>query len=73
LVVLQYITQAEAVEVQQHTQVAVRCMDEAAVALLELQQLVLLREQAQAGMVVLHLVIKGKMVLLILAVAEVVL
>jgi hypothetical protein len=50
-------------EVQLHTQVVVRYMDEAAVVPPGLQQLVLLREQAQVEMEVRHLVIKGKMVL----------
>jgi len=72
LLVLQYITQGVAVEVLLYTQ-PLRYMDEVAVALPELRQLVLLREQAQAGMVVLHLVIRDKMVLLILAAAAVVL
>jgi hypothetical protein len=67
LQVLQYITQVAGVEAQQHTQVAARYTDAAAAALLELQQLALLPEQAQVGMAVRHLVIKDKMVLLTLA------
>jgi len=69
LQVLQYITQAAVVEAQQHTQAVVRYMDAAAVVPPELQQLVLLPEQAQVGMAALHLVIKDKMVLLTLVVA----
>ena len=62
LQVLQYITQVEVAEVQQYMQ-ALRYMDKAAAVLRELQQLVLLREQAQVGMAVLRLVIRDKMVL----------
>ena len=64
LAALQYITRVEVAEVQRYMR-ALRYMDAAEVAPLELQQLVLLPEQAQGEMAALHLVIKGKMVLLI--------